>query len=161
MGLHYTHPGVGGKYIIDNDFRKDVTEMAKMIGLDNIYTLHVNALMDVVSLMAGDHYSYYPEAATFSHDRFLAPIVEDNTDIVIANAYPLDISFTFMRKGYKPLVAAPRSVMKIMIASAYEGVGYHGLFQHITPSRTLKLRLLYRKLLILGMKGMGRVDLLR
>lgn len=152
MGLHYTHPAVGGKYIIDNDFRKDVTEMAKMIGLDTIYILHVNALMDVVSLMAGDHYSYYPKAAAFSHDRFLAPVAENDVDLVIANAYPLDISFTFMRKGYKPLVAAPRSAMKIMIASAYEGIGHHGLFQHVKPPRTLRLRLLYRKLAAMGLK---------
>lgn len=152
MGMHYTHPAVGGKYIIDNDFRRDVTEMAKMIGIDTIYTLHVNALMEVVNLMAGDHYSYYPEAAAFSHDRFLAPVAEEDVDVVIANAYPLDISFTFMRKGYKPLVAAPRSAMKIMLASAHEGVGHHGLFQHMKPPRTLKLRLLYRKLATLGFK---------
>ena len=152
MGMHYTHPAVGGKYIIDNDFRRDVTEMARMIGLDTIYTLHVNALMEVVSLMAGDHYAYYPEAAAFSHDRFLAPAAEDTVDVVIANAYPLDISFTFMRKGYKPLVAAPRSAMKIMLASAHEGVGHHGLFQHMKPPRILKVRLLYRKLAALGFK---------
>lgn len=152
MGLHYTHPAVGGNYVIDNDFRKDVTEMARMIGINTIYTLHVNALMDVVSLMAGDHYTYYPEAAAFSHDRFLAPTVEDDVDVVIANAFPLDISFTFMRKSYKPLVAAPRSAMKIMIASAYEGIGHHGLFQHVKPPRTLRLRLLYRKLATMGIK---------
>ena len=153
MGLHYTHPTVGGKYIIDNDFRRDVTEMARMIGLDTIYTLHINAHLEVVSLMAGDHYSYYPEAAAFSHDRYLTTAAEEDTDVVIANAYPLDTSFTFMRKGYKPLVAAPRSAMKIMVASAYEGVGHHGLFQHIKPPRALRMRMLYRRLATLGIRG--------
>ena len=140
-GLHYTHLAVGGKYEIDNDFRRDVTEMARMIGLDTMYTLHINAHLEMVNLMCGDHYSYYPEAAAFSHDRFLAPVADD-ADVVIANAYPLDISFTFMRKAYKPLVAAPRSAMKIVIASAYEGVGHHGLFQHVRRPRTLSYRVL-------------------
>jgi len=153
MGLHYTHPAVGGKYIIDNDFRRDVTEMARMMGLDTIYTLHVNAHLEVVSLMAGDHYSYYPEAAAFSHDRYLTEAADEDTDVVIANAYPLDTSFTFMRKSYKPLVAAPRSAMKIMVASAWEGVGHHGLFQHIKPPRALRLRMLYRRLATLGIRG--------
>lgn len=151
MGMHYRHPSMEGKYITDNDFRKDVTEMARIAGLDTIYTVHVNAYMEVVNLMCGDHYSYYNKAADFSRERYSAEI-SVNADVVIANAYPLDTSVTFMRKGFKPLAMTPNSAMKIMIASAYEGIGMHGLFRYAKPPRFNKLRVIYRKAMILGPK---------
>jgi len=151
MGMHYRHPSMEGKYVTDNDFRKDVTEMARIAGLNSIYTVHVNAYMEVVSLMCGDYISYYNDAAKFSRDRYASEVAED-ADVVIANAYPLDISVTFMRKGYKPLSLAPKSAMKVMVASVYEGTGMHGLFRYAKPPRFNKLRVIYRKAMILGPK---------
>jgi nickel-dependent lactate racemase len=145
MHLHYSHEGVGGTYNIENDFRKDVTEISRMIGLNTIYTLHVNAHLETVNLMCGDHYMYYPQAAQFSKEKYSAHLPED-ADVAIANAYPLDLSFTFMRKGYKPLDVAPKRATKVMIASNYEGIGTHGLFQHMKPPGFIKYKILYRKI---------------
>ena len=72
MHLHYGHASVGGTYNINNDFRRDVTEIAQMIGLNTVYTLHVNAHLELVNLMCGDHFSYYPHAARFSRERYRA-----------------------------------------------------------------------------------------
>ena len=151
MGMHYRHPSMEGKYITDNDFRREVTEMAQMMGLKTIFTLHVNAYMEVVNMMCGDYLQYYDEAAAFSRDRYMTAKADD-ADVVIANAYPLDTSVTFMRKGYKPLAAAPRSSMKIMIASAFEGTGMHGLFRYAKPPPFNKIRVIFRKVRILGLK---------
>lgn len=144
MRLHFNHKSMEGKYIIDNDFRRDVTEMSRMIGLNTMFTVHVNAYLEVVNLMCGDHYKYYPEAAKFSKERYTVSAADD-ADVIIGNAYPLDTSFTFMRKGYKPLVAAPRSATKIMVSSNYEGLGSHGLFQHVNPSVFSKFFTIYRR----------------
>ena len=149
MGMHYRHPSMEGRYITDNEFRREVTEMAQRMGLKTIFTLHVNARMEVVSLMCGDYLQYYDEAAAFSRDRYMTEPAKD-ADVVIANAYPLDTSITFMRKGYKPLAAAPRSCMKIMVAAAFEGTGMHGLFRYAKPPPFNHLRVAYRKLRILG-----------
>ena len=148
MHLHYGHESVGGTYNIDNDFRKDVTEIARMVSLNTVYTLHVNAHLQVVNLMCGDHFTYYPQAAEFSRQRYSAPLPVD-ADVVIANAYPFDTSFTFMRKGYKPLDCAPDKAIRIMIASNHEGIGTHGLFQHMTPPRFLSYRMLYRRIAVM------------
>lgn len=139
MGLHFKHESMSGRYITDNDFRKDVCEVARMIGLSNSLTLHIDAHSNVVNALYGDHSEYYEEAAGFSLQRFLAPPAK-NADIVVANAYPLDISFTFMRKGYKPLYTANPEAVRIMVAAAHEGIGVHGLFQHINPSFSARLR---------------------
>ena len=133
MGLHFKHESMGGKYNTDNNFRKDVTEIAKMIGLDIMLTLHIDAHSRIVRAVFGNHTIFYDEAAKFSKDMYTAPVATD-ADVIIANAYPLDTSLTFMRKGYKPLYTAPDDKVKIMIAAAHEGVGVHGLFQYINPN---------------------------
>jgi nickel-dependent lactate racemase len=147
--LHFGHTGVGGAYVIDNDFRKDVTEISRMIGLHTIITAHINAHLEIVNILCGDHIGYYPEAANFSLHRYTAPLPDD-LDVVIANAYPFDSSFTFMRKAYKPLDCAPEQSMRIMIASNGGGIGAHGLFQHIRPTRFMRYRALLRRISTMG-----------
>jgi hypothetical protein len=110
-----------------------------------MFTLHIDAHLEMVNLMCGDHFVYYPEAARFSREQYAAPLPHD-ADVVIANAYPFDTSFTFMRKAYKPLDVAPQKATKVMIASNHEGIGIHGLFQHMKPPRFMKYRLLCREL---------------
>lgn len=142
--LHYRHAGMGGTYDIDNDFRRDVTEMARMIGLSTIYTVHVDARQEIVNLMCGDHFTYYPQAADFSRQRYTAPL-PDGADMVIANAYPFDNSYFFLRKSMKPVRCASREATKVMIASNHEGIGEHGLFQQGKNPRLDRYRALYYK----------------
>ena len=155
VGLHFGHPSMGGRYVVDNDFRRDVTEMAQMMGLKTLYAVHIDAHSRIVNLFAGDYLRYYDEAARFSLEAYRAPL-PTGADVVIANAYPLDTSLTFMRKSYKPLAEAPRETMKIIIASAHEGLGHHGLFQHVRPSRLMRVQRLYRRLLAMGPRQAAR-----
>lgn len=160
MGLHYKHKSMEGRYDTDNDFRKDVCEVAAMIGLDSSVTLHIDAFSNVVNVLFGAHAQYYDAAAAFSKDMYTAPVATD-ADLVVANAYPLDTSFTFMRKGYKPLYTAPQKAVRVMIAAAHEGIGVHGLFQHINPSRLTKLHNLYLRALSLGPRAVAKKVLTR
>jgi nickel-dependent lactate racemase len=160
VGLHYGHPSVQGRYDINNDFRKDVTEMARMIGLNTIFALHVDAYLEVVEMTCGDHYHYYDKAAEFSRHRYRADFAED-ADVVIVNAYPIDSFLEFLRKSFGPLVSAPRSAMKILIASAHEGVGSLGIFSHgfSRPSRWSKLVHMQRMFAVHGVrKIIGRIN---
>ena len=146
--LHFRHKGVGGTYNIDNDFRRDITEIARMVGLNTIYTMHINDRLEVVHLICGDHYKYYPEAAEFSKSRYTAPLPDD-ADVVIVNAYPSDVSYTFVRKAMKPIRCAPRDAMKVVIGSMHEGIGHHGLFQQGLSERIKAYRALYNRISVM------------
>ncbi len=155
MDLHYKHESMQGRYITENDFRRDVSEIARLIRLRTILNIHIDAFSNIVNLVLGDPSAYYASAAEFSLKCFKAPASKD-ADVVLANAYPLDTSFTFMRKGYKPLYVVPTSCVKIMVVGAHEGIGVHGLFQHINPSRLTQLRNLY-----LRATSMNKVELMQ
>lgn len=142
VNLHFGgHGSVGGTYNIDNSFRHDLEEIARMIGLNTIFTLHTNARLEPVKLTCGDHFTYYPDAANFSRTAYDAPLPV-NADVVIVNTYPSDVSYTFMRKGMKPLRCAPQNATKIAIGYNHEGVGAHGIFPQGGNSRINNLRLL-------------------
>lgn len=142
--LHFTHDGVAGGYDIDNSFRHELDEIARMAGLKTMFTLHTDADLELVGLMCGDHFRYYPHAARFSREKYDAPNPA-KADVVIANAYPSDISYTFMRKAMKVIRCAPARATRIVIASNYEGLGVHGLLQHGLSERVRMYKALYHR----------------
>lgn len=144
--LHFGgHGSVGGTYNINNTFRQDLEEIARMIGLNTIFTLHINARIELVNLTCGDHFSYYPEAANYSRTAYDAPLPVD-ANVVIVNTYPSDVSYNFMRKAMKPLQCAPQSATKIAIGYYHEGVGEHGIFPQGGNLRIDYLRALLLKI---------------
>jgi nickel-dependent lactate racemase len=153
--LHFKHKGVAGTYNIDNSFRRELDEIAHMIGLKTMFTLHTNADLELVGLMCGDHFQYYADAARFSRQKYDAPSPDD-ADVVIANAYPSDISYTFMRKAMKVIRCAPAEATKIAIASNCEGLGQHGLFQQGLSDRIRIYKALYHRISVMEPKVIAR-----
>lgn len=138
--LHFGHESMEGGYDVANTFRADLDEIAAMIGLRWMVMAHVNARREIVRLVSGDPEKAYPAAATFSRERFAAPLPLD-ADVVIANAYPMDISATFMRsKGVIPLLHAPPGASRILLAACPEGAGHHGLFPLEPPTGMARIR---------------------
>jgi hypothetical protein len=73
---------------------------------------------------------------------FQAPTPTDDVDVVLSNAYPNDLSVTFVRmKGMRPLAAAPASASKVVVAACPEGIGFHGLFPLLKPPPRHRRRL--------------------
>jgi lactate racemase len=133
--LHYGHPSMGGSYDIDNDFRRDLDEIARIIGLNTTIALHVDANRDLVRIVSGDHNLYYRDAVAFSRQRYKAPLPGE-ADIVISNAYPMDVSLTMMHiKGAIPLLHAKPGASRVLVAACPEGVGSHDLFPFIGGPR--------------------------
>ncbi len=133
--LHYGHGSVSGTYDPDNDFRRELDEMAAIAGLRTVVTLHVNGRREVVRAVSGDHFAYYPEAAAFSRNAFRVP-PPGAADIVIAGAYPMDTSLTFVRsKGMAPLFHARPGASRLLVAACPEGAGHHGLFPFMDRPR--------------------------
>jgi nickel-dependent lactate racemase len=156
--LHFGHESMEGRYDVDNDFRGDLAEIATMIGLRWMVMVHVNARRQIVRVVSGDPQQAYPPAAAFSRERFRAPLPHD-ADVVIANAYPMDTSATFMRsKGIIPLLHAPTAASRVLIAACPEGIGHHGLFPMWPPTGIVPR--LKRRLEITRARGWGEVLLL-
>jgi hypothetical protein len=149
MSLHYGHGSVAGTYDIDNDFRRDLDEMARLVGLKTIITLHVDADRQVVRAVTGDHHAYYREGVAFSREAYSAPPPGD-ADVVVVNAYPADVSLTFTRsKGMAPLHIAQRGASRILISACTEGLGFHGLFPFLNGPRFEKQIHLLRRLSVI------------
>ena len=127
--LHYGHRSVGwGVHNAASGFRRDLDEIAEMIGLRTSVTLLVDADREVTDLRCGDHGVYYPPLVERAKDALGAPPPDGAADVVVANAYPTDTSLTFVRmKGMVPLSLAPPNASRVVIASCSEGLGFHGL----------------------------------
>ncbi len=162
MDLHYRHQSVGwGFYGIQNEFRKDLDEIARMIRLNTMISLHVDAERQLVRVICGHHLSYYKDEVAFSRQAFTAPMPTE-ADVVISNAYPSDISLTFTRKkGITPLRHCPPGVSRIVIASCSEGAGYHGLFPFVNRPRFHRSRQIARRISILKPREITRKIALR
>jgi hypothetical protein len=95
----------------------------------------VDARRQIVRAVAGDPCQIYADAARFSVERFTAPRTSD-ADVVISNAYPMDISMTFARsKGMGPLFRLAPNVSRIAVAACPEGMGCHRLFPFTRHTR--------------------------
>ena len=102
--LHRQHKGAGwagdGS---ESEFRKDLNEIAEIIGLRSLISLHINGDRELVRMVCGDYRQYYAEEVTFAKNFFRAG-KPDNADVVISNAFPNDLSLTFVHmKGVYPL----------------------------------------------------------
>jgi nickel-dependent lactate racemase len=148
VALHYGHPSMDGSYCTDNDFRRDLDEMARLVGFETLITAHLDANREVVRLVCGNHFKYYEESVRFSREAYRAPLPGD-ADVVVANAYPMDVSLTFMRsKGIIPLQHARPGASRVVVASCSEGIGLHGLFPFMSQSRLQRPRHLARTIAV-------------
>ncbi|MFN2543949.1 MAG: lactate racemase domain-containing protein [Actinomycetota bacterium] len=142
--LHYGHESGAGSVDVENPFRRDLDEIARMIGLGTVISTHVDANREIVRIVAGDPAASYRDEAAFALASYRAPHPDD-ADVVIANAYPIDTSLTFVRsKGLIPLFRAAPGASRIVIAACSEGVGHHGLFPFVTGSRLQRPRHAWR-----------------
>jgi Lactate racemase N-terminal domain len=128
VALHYGHSSMAGSGEIHSSFRRDLDEIAAMVGLRTLASVHVDANREVVRMVTGDHTAYYREAVAYSLACYRAASPGD-VDVVICNAYPQDVSLTFMRsKGLAPLLRARPSASRVVVSANSEGVGLHRLF---------------------------------
>jgi lactate racemase len=135
--LHFGHQSMGwGMPNSRSNFRRDLDEIAQMIGLGTTVSLRLNHDRQVVAVSCGDPLAYYASALRSAQDAFRAPPPDEHTDVVVSNAYPNDLSLTFVRmKGIAPLGRAPLGATRIAIASCSEGLGFHGLLPFMNAPR--------------------------
>ena len=143
-GLHYGHKsmGWGASNSLSSTFRRDLDEIAQLIGLNTTVSILLNADRDAVELRCGDHSTYYADLLDSAREAYRAPSPHQDTDVVISNAFPEDLSLTFARmKAFHLLDAAPRHASRIAIASCSEGLGFHALFPFMNAPKYHRLRM--------------------
>lgn len=146
VALHYGHRPVGGTYDITNDFRRDLDEAARLAGLAAAVNVFVDDAREIVRVLLGPPATYYSGAVGWAREAFRAA-PPGEADVVISNAYPMDVSLTFVRsKGMSPLQHARAGASRIVVASCPEGAGHHGLFPFPTEPRFHHQRHLLRLL---------------
>jgi hypothetical protein len=148
ISLHYGNSSEQGSYNIDNDFRRELEEIADMLRLETSVCLHVDAHREAVRITTGDHRAFYRDSVAFAIGPYRVAPPQD-ADLVVANAYPMDLSLTFLRsKAITPLLRAAPSSSRVLIAGCPEGVGRHGLYPFLDRGLAARLRHLYRHLLV-------------
>ncbi len=127
--LHHRYASVGwGGAGMESDFRRDLDEIARMIRLQCVISAHVDADRELVRLVSGDPQVYYRQEVAFARDAFRAP-PPDGADVVIANAFPNDLSVTFVfKKGDFPLRCCAPGSSRVAIAACSEGEGAHAIY---------------------------------
>ncbi|MFC1717602.1 lactate racemase domain-containing protein [Candidatus Poribacteria bacterium] len=112
---------------LENEQRLDAEEVARKVGLDVVVNAVINSRREAVRLFVGDVVEAQRKGAEFARQAYATPIRE-GADIVIANAYPLDVSLQHAGKGSWPLKSVKDGGIKIITSAATEGYGYHRLF---------------------------------
>lgn len=112
---------------LENEQRLDAEEVARKVGLDVIVNIVINNRREAAGLFVGDVVKAHRKGAEFAREAYATPIRKD-ANIVIANAYPLDVSLQHAGKGSWPLKSVKDGGIKIITSAATEGYGYHRLF---------------------------------
>jgi lactate racemase len=147
--LHFGHPSAGrGVQLSDSSFRQDLDEVARLLGLETGVFVAVDADRAIVDLVCGDIHALHADFLASTKGAFRVPRPGRDVRIVISNAYPIDLSLTFVRmKGMAPLAAAAPDASSIVVASCSEGLGFHGLFPFMNAPRFHHQRMLRRRVL--------------
>jgi nickel-dependent lactate racemase len=142
--LHFRHGAQGwGNANTRSDFRRDLDEIAQMLGLKTTVSVCVDADRNIVALTAGDHHTYFADLVATQKDAYGAPSPPSSARVVISNAYPIDLSLTFARmKGMLPLRHTAPDASRIAIAACAEGQGVHGLYPYMNAPRNHRRRIL-------------------
>ncbi len=146
--LHFGHEANGWGSLSSSDtFRRDLDEIARLIGLETGVCVVVDPNRQVVDLACGDIHLMHPQFLADTREAFRAPRPDPGVRIVVSNAYPSDLSLTFVRmKGTVPLALAPHAASRIVVASCSEGLGFHGLFPFMNAPRFHQQRMLQRRI---------------
>jgi len=130
------HGGVSGGNP-DNELRLDMEEVAKKAGLNVLINVIINGYREIIGVFVGDFVLAHRQAVEFARKCYGVHVIEE-PDIVVSNAYPVDLTLRYATRGVWPFQTAKEGGTKVLIAGAPEGTGYHRLYGN-PPTNLLKL----------------------
>ena len=89
--------------IEDNPVRRDMDDMADMVGMNTIFNVVMDSQGGVVGLFFGEKRAAFREGVALAREIYGVPFHE-TPDIVLSNSYPCDLDFW---QSHKSLYACP------------------------------------------------------
>ncbi|MCK5135108.1 MAG: DUF2088 domain-containing protein [Bacteroidales bacterium] len=153
LHFHQRRKGIGTGGDIENEFRLDVLEAARMAGLEFIVNTLVNRDREVTEIFSGDVDQAFRTGVDMARKYYGVPNPDSgNFDLVIADVYPFDASFAFTRKGWWPVMNVSQECHKMIISAMPKGVGGHLVFPIPNDRKINKLVRLYFELITFGIR---------
>ncbi len=159
--LHFRHlPVSWGGDGVCHPFRRELDEIASMIGLKTVISLMIDSSRQIIQMYCGNPRDYFHDAVAYYRKTFRA-YAPSEADVIITNTYPNDLSLTMARmKGFVPLTHPSSGASKIAIASCSEGLGLHNIFPFVNLPPHYRIRHALRRLSVLSLdelsaKGKG------
>ena len=103
--------------------RKDMEEVAKIVGLDFSINLVFTPYKEITGLFCGDFVKAHRKGCALARESYLTPLPEEELDIVIANGYPLDTDIGQSHRGSWP---EKYGRVGVLMGRGGDGWAYHG-----------------------------------
>jgi len=143
--FHFKRNGVEIGGSISNEFREDILDASRLVGINFVINSLLSKDRDIISIFAGDVQSAYAAGIEKARKIYGVPNPSDFPfDLVVADAYPFDSSFAFTRKGWWPVRYCHKHCFKLIISAIPNGIGSHPLFPPI-PNRFQRVINLYNE----------------
>ncbi len=156
LHFHKKRRGCGTGGDTQNDFRQDVLDAARMAHMNFIVNMLVNGERKIIDIVAGDTDQAFSEGVRRARPVLGVPGPDSGTyDLVIADVYPIDSTYAFMRKGWLPVKNVSYNCHKLIIAAMPKGIGGHMIYSVPGESRINKLKLLYFEFRSFGISYMA------
>lgn len=151
LHFHTRRKGASAGGDVNNELRNDLTEAARMAGMNFMIQSLVTAEREIAGIVAGDLETAFQTGLSLAREMGGVPAPKnDRYDLVVTDTYPFDATYAFSRKGWWPIKNAPDNCHKLIIASMQEGTGGHLLFPVPGDSYLTKLARLYFDLVTFG-----------
>ncbi|MDN5344163.1 MAG: lactate racemase [Clostridia bacterium] len=115
-----------------SSLRYDIHEAAAKIGLDFIINVVFTGDIRVGGIFSGHYIEAFEEGVRFARQVYHTTL-PDRANVVIANAYPLDLDLFQACKALWMADHYPEADSLVLVAGCPEGVGAHRLFQRGGP----------------------------
>jgi nickel-dependent lactate racemase len=132
----YLKGGERGRNHEQNEFRKEIEEIATKAGLHFIVNVVLNQRREVCALFAGDKLLAHREGVEFATEMYSVKPMMD-ADVVVVDAYPFDTTMQFAHdRSFWQFQGLSRKVSKVIIATCPAGLGNHDLYPLKNPFAT-------------------------
>jgi len=122
-------PGADTGNVESNELRKNMEEIARLVGLDVIVNTVINNRREITGLFIGDMIEAHRKGIELAEKIYNVEKSRD-VDIALVNAYPFDTEFLQAGRGVACGFESTRNGGSVIIyGTCYEGRGYHILSQ--------------------------------
>lgn len=115
-----------------NEWRDDMEESARLVGIDIIADVVMNGDKGIAGLFVGDVVAAHRQGVKRALEVMATPLPSAPVDIGVFNQYPKDTEFMHLGHALHVLNSAPRPFLKpggtmVIVSASSDGFGFHSL----------------------------------